>query len=124
MLGLLLSVASQDVAKAAEPAISTLSQTILGSLLIVSWIIAGIAIWQLIKVQNARIEDKTKDSERIEKLNEKLITVFSEMKNSLDNLTAAEKGGQEVMNRLKQSHDTVLLAAFQNRSLISPSPRE
>lgn len=122
---LLMSAAQPDVAKAAEPAISTLTQTIIGSLLVLSWIIAGIAIWQLIKVQNARIADKTEDSKRIEKLNEKLVTVFAEFKNSLDNLTAAEKEGQALLTSVKNSLDTVILAAVQGKRSLRPrSQRE
>ena len=109
-----------DVAKVAEPAISTVTQTVIGSLLILSWLIAIIAIWQLIKVQNARIADKDADSKRIEKLNEKLITVFSEFKNSIDNLTAAEKEGQAILTSTKQSLDTVILAAVQGRGNLGP----
>ncbi len=119
MTWLLLAASQPDVGKVAEPAISTLTQTVIGSLLVLSWIIAGLALWQLIKVQNARIADKDADSKRIEKLNEKLITVFSEFKNSIDNLTAAEKEGQAVLQGLKQSHDTVLLAAVQGRSILA-----
>lgn len=122
MVGLLACFGLQpaEIAKAAEPAISTLTQTIIGSLLLLSWIIAGIAIWQLIKVQNARIDDKTEDSKRIEALNLKLVEVFSEFKNSIDNLTKAEKEGQELLKSLKQSHDTVLLAAVQRGTLALP----
>lgn len=120
---LLLSAAQEGVTKAVEPALSTLSQTIIGALLVVSWGITILAVWQLVKVQNARIADKERDSARIEGLNERLITVFSDFKNSLDNLTAAEKEGQQLLTSIKQSLDTVILTAVQGRGSLRPRSR-
>lgn len=93
--------------------LSIVESSILGALLILSVCLNIWLVSTVIKVQNARIADKDTDSRRIEKLNEKLITVFGEMKNSLDNLTAAETAGQGILQSVKQSLDTVILAAVQ-----------
>lgn len=121
MPGLLLSTALQgkEVAQvSASAGLSIIESSILGALLVLS---VALNIWlvkTVIGVQNERIKDKDSDSRRIEKLNEKLITVFGEMKNSLDNLTAAEVAGQGILQSVKQSLDTVILAAVQGgRSL-------
>lgn len=109
----LFASAQPELVKAAEPALSTLAQSVIGALLLLSWGLTIFMLVQLIKVQNARISDKEKDSDRNEKLNQKLIEVFSGVKNSLDNLTAAEKEGQEVIKGVKQSLDTVIFQAVQ-----------
>jgi hypothetical protein len=119
MFSLLASAALQgkEAAEASGQAALTLVEAgILGALLVLS---VGLNIWlvkTVIAVQNERIKDKDSDSRRIEKLNEKLITVFGEMKNSLDNLTAAEMSGQGILQSVKQALDGVILAAVQGRS--------
>lgn len=122
MLPLLASAALQgkEAAEAGGQAALTLVEAgILGALLVLS---VALNIWlvkTVINVQNLRIADKDTDSKRIEGLNEKLITVFGEMKNSLDNLTAAEMSGQGILQSVKQSLDTVILAAVQGgRTLV------
>ena len=121
MHGLLLSATLQGKAAAevgTSAGLSIIESSILGALLLLS---VGLNIWLMktvIDVQNKRIDDKDADSKRIEKLNGKLITVFGEMKNSLDNLTAAEISGQGILQSVKQSLDTIILAAVQaGRSL-------
>ena len=96
--------------------LSIIESSILGALLILSVVLNIWLVATVIKVQNLRIEDKDKDSKRIEDLNSKLITVFGEMKNSLDNLTASETTGQSLLQSVKQSLDTVILAAVQGGS--------
>lgn len=96
--------------------LSIIESSILGALLILSVVLNIWLVATIIKVQNLRIEDKDKDSKRIEDLNSKLITVFGEMKNSLDNLTASETTGQSLLQSVKQSLDTVILAAVQGGS--------
>jgi hypothetical protein len=128
MLPLLAFAAMQakEVAESGGKAgLSIVESSILGALLILSVCLNIWLVSTVIKVQNARIADKDKDSKRIEDLNGKLITVFGEMKNSLDNLTAAETTGQGILQSVKQSLDTVILAAVQGtlRPGASPTPR-
>jgi len=114
---------AKEVAGAGGQAgLSIIESSIIGALLILS---VALNIWLMktvIGVQNLRIEDKDKDSKRIEGLNEKLITVFGEMKNSLDNLTAAEMSGQGILQSVKQSLDTVILAAVQSGRNLGQGP--
>lgn len=114
MLFLSVALQGKEAAEAgANAGLSIVESGILGALLVLS---VGLNIWLMktvIDVQNLRIKDKDTDSKRIEKLNEKLITVFGEMKNSLDNLTAAEISGQGILQSVKQSLDTIILAAVQ-----------
>lgn len=122
----LLAFAAMQTKEAADAgskaALTLVEAGILGALLVLS---VGLNIWlvrTVINVQNQRITDKDTDSRRIEKLNEKLITVFGEMKNSLDNLTAAETTGQGILQSVKQSLDTVILAAVQGGSSLGRGP--
>ena len=122
---LLASAAMQakEVAETGGKAgLSIVESSILGALLILSVVLNIWLVKTVIGVQNLRIEDKDKDSKRIEGLNAKLITVFGEMKNSLDNLTAAEMSGQGILQSVKQSLDTVILAAVQGTLRPGPAP--
>ena len=101
-----------------QPALSTLDKSIIGALLIISWAIAILAIWKLLKqqdkvsaVQNDRVEDQKAMSVRMEAVMEKMITTFSKMENALTNLTQAEKDGQALLQAMKQSQETVILEA-------------
>lgn len=120
---LFAAMQAKEVAEAGSRAgLSIVESSILGALLILSVILNIWLVSTVIKVQNSRIADKDKDSKRIEDLNTKLITVFGEMKNSLDNLTAAETTGQGVLQSVKQSLDTVILSAVQGNLRTGHSP--
>lgn len=115
---LLLSAAQADPAKIVQPALSTLDKSIIGALLIVSWAIAILAIWKLLKqqdkvsaVHDLRVDDQKAMSVRMEALMEKMITTFSKMENALTNLTQAEKDGQALLQAMKQSQEGVILEA-------------
>ena len=97
----------------ASAGLSIIESGILGALLILSVVLNIWLIRTVIGVQNLRISDKDGDSKRIEALNSKLVEIFSGVKNSLDNLTLAEKEGQGILKSVKQSLDTVILAAVQ-----------
>lgn len=108
-----LLAAAQEADKAAEavgPALSTLEKSVIGALLVVSWGIAIVAIWQLIKVQNARVEDQKASNAKTEKLIDKMTTALSEMKGALDGLKRAEESGQLIIQSMKQSFDLFVLS--------------
>lgn len=96
--------------------LSVIESGVLGALLVLS---VGLNVWviaTLIKLQNSRIDDKTSDSKRIESLNEKLITAFSGMKNSLDNVNETSKAAASGLQAVKNSIDNVILLAVQGRA--------
>lgn len=91
-----------------QPAISTLAQTVIGSLLVLSWAISLLAIWQLIKVQNARVEDQKASNDKVSELNEKMTLAFSGMQSTLEGLRRSEEGSQQVMSGMKATLDLML----------------
>ena len=95
MRGLLLLAAQVDP-KLLQPSLSMLEKTVLGSLLLLSWALGVLAIVQLIRVQNARVADQKAMNDKSEKLMEKMVTAFSEMKGALEGLKNAEEEGQKV----------------------------
>ncbi len=123
MSWLFLSAAQgSDPVKVVQPALSTLEKTVLGAVLIVSLGIAILAVLKLLKVQekisevqNLRVEDQKQMSERMEGLMEKMITTFSKMENALTNLTQAEKDGQQLLQAMKNSQETVILEAVRGQ---------
>jgi hypothetical protein len=100
---LLTAAQVDEAAKAVQPALSMVTQTIIGSLLIISWALAILAIVQLIRVQNARVSDQKEMSKRSEALMDKLITTFEEMKGALQGLKEAEEKGHKVTEKVHQS---------------------
>jgi len=84
-----------------------LSQSILGALLLLSWLISTAAIWQLIRVQNARVQDQKDMSDRLERINNKLATAFEKFQGAVLALERAEETGQQAVVLLK---DAVLTA--------------
>lgn len=105
---------AEPVIKAVEPALGTLAQTILGSICLVAIAVAVVAVWQLIRVQNARAADqkKLRDDykdlmDRNEKLVDKMATAFIDMKSALASLTEAEKTGQSALMSMKTTIDNV-----------------
>jgi hypothetical protein len=104
--GLLLLAAQVDP-KTLQPAMGTLEKTIIGSLLLLSWALAVLAIVQLIKVQNARVADQKAMNDKSEKLMDKMITAFEEMKGALQGLKEAEEKGHKVMETTQASMNTL-----------------
>ena len=92
--------------------LSLIESGILGSVVVIAILVAIGAIVMLIRVQNQRVQDQKAMSTRMEKLTEKMITTFSEMKNALENLTRAEKDGQTLLQAMKISQDTLILEAI------------
>jgi hypothetical protein len=104
--GLLLLAAQVDP-KTLQPSIGVLEKTVIGSLLLLSWAIAILAIVQLIRVQNARVADQKEMSSKSEKLLDKMITAFEEMKGALQGLKEAEEKGHKVMETTQASMNTL-----------------
>jgi predicted lipoprotein len=87
--------------QAAEPALDVLAQTVLGSVLVVVLIVAVAAIYTLIKVQNARVEDQKEMSERLERTNAKMVDAFSGFQTALTGLEKAEDTSQQAIQFLR-----------------------
>jgi hypothetical protein len=113
----LLLAAQIDPQKVVEPSLSTLDKTVIGSLLILSWVLTIALVVQLIRVQNARVADQQMLSDKSEKLMDKMLTAFTEMKAALESLKEAEKSSQQasealrnVIDGLRRSFDMFLIA--------------
>lgn len=77
---------AEAVQTAVEPAISTLSQTVIGSLLVLSWGITIASVYLLVKVQNSRVADQKEMSARLENTHAKMITAFEGFRGTLETL--------------------------------------
>ncbi len=111
MASLLFAAAAQAAAapeKVVEPAISTLAQTIIGALLVVSWAITILALYQLIKVQNARVEDAKANNDKVTALADKMTTAFTGMQTSVENLRRSEESSQQVLGSVKTTLDLLM----------------
>lgn len=102
------------VTEAAEPALSTLAQTLLGAFAVLCLIVAAVAIWQLIRVQNARATDQQAFREEYKllvdqnsKLFDKMTSAVSGLKEAVAALTEQEKNSQAVITQLKSTMDSV-----------------
>lgn len=93
----------------AQPALSTLDKSVIGALLVVSWLITGTLIWQLIKCQNARTQDQKDMREVSDKTTVIIITAVSDMKGSLDKLTTSDEHSRGILSAMKQTLDLLLL---------------
>lgn len=102
MVWLFLYAAQVDP-KVVEPAVDTITQTIIGSLLIISWALAILAIVQLIRVQNARVTDQKAMSKASQDLSTQMVKAFEEMKQALIGLKEAEEKGQKVNEATQQA---------------------
>jgi hypothetical protein len=97
-LAALLGVDPEDVV---TPALTTLDKTAIGAVLVVAVTVAVVAVWQLIRVQNARVEDQKAMSTSSAQLTEKLLEAFGKFSGALDRLKEAETGSQRVTSDLK-----------------------
>jgi hypothetical protein len=94
--------------KVVEPAISTLAQTIIGALLVISWGITILALWQLIKVQNSRVEDAKASNDKIAALADKMTLAFTGVQVSVENLRRSEESSQQVVSSMKTTLDLLM----------------
>lgn len=133
MLALLQQPVVKEVAKAAQPALSTVAQTVLGAVCLLCMVVTCVAIWQLIRVQNARASDQQQFREEYRalvdqnaKLFDKMGTAVSGLKEVISALTEQEKGSQSVLTQLKGTLDGVQqtmtqLLLLQGRRMSPPS---
>jgi hypothetical protein len=89
------------VAQAAEPAFSTLAQTALGALLIIAVLAAVTAIYVLIRVQNARVQDQKEMSDKLEASHAKMVEAFTGFRSTLTSLEKTEESSQNVMGAMR-----------------------
>jgi len=107
----LLAQGAQAADAASKAGLSVVESSLLGAIAVLSLLVAIFSVWRLNVVQNLRVEDQRKMSERMEKLTEKLTTTFSEFSNTMTNLNQTEKDGQQLLRELKSSVDSVVLEA-------------
>lgn len=119
---LLLASSQIDPERVVAPALSTLDKTVIGSLLVLSWVLAIALVVQLIRVQNARVEDQKALSTKSENLIDKMTTAFSDMKGALESLKEAERAGvtavdtlRNSIEALRRSFDIFLIAGGQKK---------
>lgn len=124
MHGLLL-LAQVDPGKAVEPALSLLDKTVLGSLLILSWALTIALVVQLIRVQNARVADQKVLSDKSERLMNKMVAAFSDMRVALESLKESESSSQRATEALRKAiesmHRTLELLLIGQRRFTPPS---
>jgi len=89
------------VVKVIEPALTTLDKTVIGALLVVSWVIACAAIYVLVKVQNARVSDQKEASAKLSTTHDKMVEGFGKFKGTVEQLEKAEQTNQQVLSGLK-----------------------
>lgn len=85
----------------AEPAISTLAQTVIGALLIIAVLTAIFAIYILVKVQNARVQDQKEMSDKLEASHAKMVEAFTGFRSTLTSLEKTEESSQTVMGAMR-----------------------
>jgi predicted lipoprotein len=90
-----------EAVQVAEPALSTLAQTVLGSVLILALLLAVLAVYTLIKIQNARVDDQKEMSGRLEASHAKMLEAFSKFKITIEGLERTEATGQQVLQAVR-----------------------
>jgi len=128
LLAALMGPAVEAAELAGKSGLSIIASGLLGSIAVLSLLVAIFAVWMLNRVQNERVADQKqlndrmeKASERQEKLVEKMTGTFAGVKNALDNLTQTEKDTQAFLRDLKGSMDGVIRDAV-NRRGSNPAP--
>lgn len=87
--------------KTAEPALSTLAQSLIGSLIILSVFVAIASIYLLTKIQNARVDDQKELSGKLETANLKMIVAFEKFQGVLNSLERAEVSSTSAIYSLR-----------------------
>lgn len=118
-----------DAVKAAEPALSTLAQTSLGALAVVSTAIAVLAVWKLSKTQEKAVERAETASKRMEGLITQMTTAFSTVDKTLSQVSTKQDQAldllQDILQTLagmKSSIDGVIRDAVLGRAYRSYTP--
>lgn len=94
----------------AAPAVDTLAQNLLGAAFIVALLMAALAVWQLIRVQNSRVQDQKEIADRVEKLTTQATGALMSTKQSLDALDRDIHGGQQLMTQISTKLDVMIAA--------------
>ena len=97
----LLDGGAVQAAKVLEPALSTLDKTVIGALLVVSWVIAIAAIVVLVRTQNSRVSDQKEASAKLSTTHDKMVEGFGKFKGTVEELKNAEQTSQQVLSGLK-----------------------
>lgn len=95
----------------AQPAIDTLAQTLLGSGFVLALVVAAIAIWQLITVQNARVKDQKEIADRVEKMTTQVSGALQGTKGALESLERAQQALQLTMTTISTKIDFIVSSA-------------
>ncbi len=112
MMSLLL--AATGGVEQVQGSLSTLEKSILGAILVVSWGITIIAIWQLIKVQNARVDDQKAAAAASNKLVEKLTETMSETRSAIDKNREADANTAQALNSMQTSFQMYVMSRSRN----------
>ena len=92
---------AEAVARVIEPALGTVAQTVLGSVLIISLTLAVVVVCVLIRIQNARVADQKEMSSRLEASHTKMVEAFGKFQSTLDGLERTESTGQQVLQAMR-----------------------
>jgi hypothetical protein len=112
----MMTIMAQPLVDVASKASTSLIEYgVVGSVLVVVMAVCVWSVWKLCKTQDLRVADQQQLNAKMEGLLEKMITVFSEMKSSLEQLTKAEAEGQKVLQALKTAVDEVIKEAVRSR---------
>lgn len=84
-----------------QPALTTLDKTVIGALLVISWVISCAAIYVLVKVQNSRVSDQKEASTKLSETHDKMVEGFGKFKGTIEELKNAEQTSQQVLGGLK-----------------------
>jgi len=104
-------VVPEKVLDHAQPAIDTLAQTLLGSGFVLALVVAAIAIWQLITVQNARVKDQKEIADRVEKMTTQVSGALQGTKGALESLERAQQALQLTMTTISTKIDFIVSSA-------------
>jgi len=130
----LASLLQQEiVAKTVEPALSTLAQTILGAVCFLCIVVAGVAVWKLLSVQEKAALRAENHNKQLGLLTKSMADTINRFDKSIDKLVEAEKRTQDIqrdqtllIQQLKNSFETTIrdaiLATRYRRSYAPGSP--
>jgi hypothetical protein len=108
---------AEPVEKAAT---SLIGQGVLGTLVV---LVGGACFWLILqwrKVQNDRIQDRDKMSEKMESLITKMTTAFGDMSKSIDNLTKTTNDTHISLSQLNITMDSIIREAIRGTRKYSP----
>lgn len=118
-MSLAVTLAQPEVAKVVEPALSTLAQTMLGAVCFLCIVVAGVAVWKLLSVQEKAADRAESHNQRLEVITNKMTDTINKFDKTIDKLVEAEKQSQEIqkdqsqlLSQLKNSFETTIRDAL------------